>query len=346
VVLPSVIGSLKAQGEQKVPEKMFVGREAMEHIEELRLLYPFDPRSSLQWDKATLLWDYLFTEALGVKPDQHPVLLTETPDMTKAGKLEMMEIFFEFFKVPSLYIANPCLMSLFATGSLTGCVVDVGNRLQILPVVEGFPIDIASYQLTKGVGDLTDHMARTLRDKGLRICTAYDMDNVRRLKESLCYIALDYQAELNKPEQDVVATYKLDNGQEVSIGSERFSIPEAIFSPREIGLDVPGLSEQAFECIMKSPLDSRRKLLSNIVLAGGSTSLPGFTERLSNELWALVKNKMPVARQSWINVVRPEEQNLLPWRGASVYANLNHFEEQCIYKENFEEQGGERLMDL
>lgn len=56
------------------------------------------------------------------------MLLTELPDMTRQNKEKLCELMFEAFEVPSLYLANPAVMSLFSQGLITGCVVDCGNR--------------------------------------------------------------------------------------------------------------------------------------------------------------------------------------------------------------------------
>lgn len=46
-------------------------------------------------------------------------MMTETPDMSVNGREETMEIMFEYFNVPSLYIGNSALMSLYAIGEVS-----------------------------------------------------------------------------------------------------------------------------------------------------------------------------------------------------------------------------------
>jgi len=49
--------------------------------------------------------------------------------------------------------------------------------------------------------------------------------------------------------------------------------------------------------IIKCPIDTRRKLYSNIVLSGGSTMFKDFGKRLQRDVQKLVKDRMKVRPQ-------------------------------------------------
>jgi actin-related protein len=44
-----------------------------------------------------------------------------------------------------------------------------------------------------------------------------------------------------------------------------------------IGREMPGMHELIYQSIMKSDLDIRKELFSNIVLSGGTTLFPGIS---------------------------------------------------------------------
>ena len=65
---------------------------------------------------------------------------------------------------------------------------------------------------------------------------------------------------------------------------KRFHATEIIFNPRFIGSELSGLANIAFQAIEKCDNDLKINLYNNIVLAGGTTLLPGFTERFREEI--------------------------------------------------------------
>lgn len=119
------------------------------------------------------------------------------------------------------------------------------------------------------------------RGYGLSVCTSADREIVRNIKETLCYVAADYEAEmkkyLNSPEA-IDKTYELPDGTEITVAEGRFTSTECLFTEQN------GLRSK----LVDSVPNLRSQLYANIVLAGGTTMLEGFEERLAKELSKLV----------------------------------------------------------
>ena len=82
-------------------------------------------------------------------------------------------------------------------------------------------------------------------------------------------------------------------------------------------------------------VDSRAAMFSNIVCVGGSTFLPGFTDRLSYELSVAAPNQR-------IKIHSPgnyTERRHSTWLGGSILASLGTFHQLWVSKQEYEEHG-------
>ena len=165
-------------------------------------------------------------------------------------------------------------MTVLILGLLTGIVVDIGNRMQVVPIAEGFTLDSAKYQMTGSISDLTGGLAQLMTERGYYYRTSSELEEVRKMKEKLCYVAQDFDLEMQRPSMAIEAPYTV-NGKTITLGSERFRCPEALFNPSLVGKDIPTIQEIVTKSIMKCPVDHRKEIYGNIVLAGGSTCFPG-----------------------------------------------------------------------
>jgi actin len=102
---------------------------------------------------------------------------------------------------------------------------------------------------------------------GVSFSTAAERFIFQHIKEKLCYTAFDFEEPETRPELSSPAkAYELPDGQIVSLESERFRVPEALFQPAYLGLQVPGLHVITFNSIMKCDMDVRKDMYENIVL--------------------------------------------------------------------------------
>ncbi|OAL38768.1 hypothetical protein AYO20_01974 [Fonsecaea nubica] len=80
----------------------------------------------------------------------------------------------------------------------------------------------------------------------------------------------------------------------MTLGNERFSIPEIIFSPGDIGSKQPGLADIVMQSLSVLPPLLQVTMLSNVLLVGGNAHITGFAERLEAELRMRVKTEWQV----------------------------------------------------
>ncbi|XP_014767996.1 actin, cytoplasmic 2-like [Octopus bimaculoides] len=183
----------------------------------LNFKHPIERGIITNSDEMEKIWLHAFKE-LKVAPAESSVLLTEAVFNSKDNREKMAEIVFEKFNTHALCIADQALLSLFASGRITGMSVNVGHGItQIVPVSRGSIIRDAAVQWEFGGQDMTDYLTRMLIQCGYSFDSHSQTETVCNIKEKCCYVAPDFEQELQTTASE---KYKLPDKQVISIGNE------------------------------------------------------------------------------------------------------------------------------
>merc|ERR1711965_106734 len=313
-------------------KEYYVGEEAQQKRGILVLKFPLEHGVITNWEDMEKIWAHTFDNELRVvvggesedDEDVAGVLLTEAPMNPRENRERMTQIMFESFNVRRFYVAIQAVLSLYASGRTTGVVVDCGDGVShTVPIYEGYSMPHAIQRINLAGRDLTEWMCKILMDSKITLTTSAEKETAKKMKEELCYVAEDYDAEM-ADFQDKTKKFEMPDGTSVEVHAQQIRCPELMFKPALDGREMPGLHQLTDKTVKDCDLDVRKGLLGNVVMSGGTTMFPNMPERLQNEIQTLV------AEATKVKVIAPPERMISVWIGGSILASLSTFSRMWI----------------
>uniref|UniRef100_A0A1I7XDR2 PH domain-containing protein n=1 Tax=Heterorhabditis bacteriophora TaxID=37862 RepID=A0A1I7XDR2_HETBA len=283
---------------------------------------------------------------LAIDPRKYKVLLSISQNIPTALIGELLSTTLSDIQFQGVAITRQPSLVLYAYDVTTGVVVDIGDRLNIVPVIDGYVVESAICSIPYGATQVREALRTTLcsNNKGLySFQSPVEKLILRYVMEQTSYVPEDYSEEEQKNNNEVHISLDsfeptpamptkfnciCSKDNTAQIDSSRFLCTEGLFRPKKWGLDTKGLHQLIHEAVQISPIDSRRTLYRNIYLAGGASLLPGLAEKLEQELATIVPNTIHT------------QVHISPWRynaaylGAQIVASSSTFEDSCVNQEN------------
>ncbi|CAL1712194.1 unnamed protein product [Somion occarium] len=326
---------------------------------------PFEKGYLVDWDAEKAIWDSLFnTNFLGVDPTNSSLLITE-PYFNLPNIQDTYDQFiFEEYEFQAYHRCTPASLiphgSLYAEPALPTpecmLVIDAGfSFTHVVPIMNGAIVWNAVKRVDVGGKLLTNHLKELVSFRQWNMMDeTYIINDV---KEQCCYVSQNFKKDLdicreNPRRNSIVQEYILpdysanrlgrirkpdepveDSYQILYMENERFSVPEILFHPDDIGLEQSGLATTIAHSISLLPEDLQGMFWANIGLIGGSSKFPGFRERLLSELRTLA----PV--DCGVDIFQSQEPILEAYHAAHAFSRTPQFTQCLVTRAEYQEMG-------
>ena len=224
-VFPTIVGRPRRQGIYGINKDAFVGEEVFSKRGALIIKKIAKRGLITEWKDWEKLIHHTFYNELKVKPEEHPVLLSFSPNSPQEEKQKVLKTIFETFKVQKASLVNKAELALMGAGGITGTVLSIEEGvIYAVSLIERKAIQESTMTAEVGGSELTEYLLNILVQKGNSFTTYAEKNAVKDIKYELGYVAIDYEAEIKAGEtsSSLEKSYVLPDGQVITLGNERF----------------------------------------------------------------------------------------------------------------------------
>lgn len=339
IMFPTMVGKTKVEGIYVGDEKKesIIGSEAEKKFGILDISYPIQGGVVVNWDEMERIWANTFYTELKIAPEEHNLLLSESPFTSRKDREKTLEMMFETFNCASTYIVAQSVLAAYSVGKSTGISIDCGHTsLNFAPIYEGFLIRNSVHHIPIAGKDINDLMINLLMKNGQVIESKMQKQSIIKAKELYCYFAQDFKNEEKEFDNngEEIKEWELPDKRKIKIGKERFQSTEVLFNPKKFGYDYSNFQELFKKTVKSIDTDLREIMLANIIFNGGTTLIKGFKSRVNQEIEEAGKD---YEFKKKIHTY-PEAQ-FMAWIGGSILSSLSNFENLWITKAEYKEEG-------
>ncbi|UCC20268.1 MAG: hypothetical protein JSV62_02990 [Promethearchaeota archaeon] len=257
--------------------------------------------------------------------------------ISELEKTKLTDIFFNVFDFPSILFLSENQGILSTLRKSSGVVVNIGEvNTNITTFLHGFSNTMARDTYPISGKELTAYFLNlVLTRKGSGGSVYLDKMIAKEIKDKLSLCVLDPDGEIKRIKDGLTKynkTIDLPDGTSLDINLERFMLVEPLFNPSLIHIDYVGLAEAISKVVRFWDRENWEDLLPNIILAGGTSLIPGLDQRLKVEISKYFSEKL----KDKINVIAVSGRENIGWIGSSVLWAQNKLQKGWIQNPNQE----------
>uniref|UniRef100_A0A1X7VBD6 Actin-related protein 10 n=1 Tax=Amphimedon queenslandica TaxID=400682 RepID=A0A1X7VBD6_AMPQE len=289
----------------------------------------------------------VFLEYLIINPREYRIVIIESIVSPLNFRNTLAKALFIHFSVPHVCFLPHPSACLFSLGSSTALLIDIGlKETSIVPVFEGVSLIRSIMQTTTSTSSLHSSLQLLLHEhcqvKNIANGDIHPLSDNKDLELTsstlsniimqTCFVrSLDF-GDATPPDVcfPINAQFSL-----IISGLVRCHVADILFEGCDGDVSLP---ISLVESLLLCPIDCRSQLCENIVVVGGSASLPGLNYRLLEEIRLLCGN----SRYQCLDALKfkfhelHSHPNYTAWQGASIIGAVESaILERSITKEDF-----------
>ena len=233
--------------------------------------------------------------------------------------MKIQKILFEEFQFPYVLFLPDDKAIISTLKKTDGVIVNMGeSNTYISSIYHGFTNIMARDIFPIAGKDLTNYFLNIIL-KGRGANKNFYIDNylAKEIKEKMGLCVLNPEKEKARIKEGLTKYNRIINlpdNSKLEINFERFQLVEPLFDPKFIHMDYLSLPEIIAKIIKFWERENWGALLSNIILAGGTSLFPGLKERLIYEL----KNYFSEQLGEKIQILGVSGRENMSWIGSSI----------------------------
>lgn len=303
---------------EKSVETQLFGHEALKYSNILKI-HEFKKENNYNVLMKFFYYQYKLLNIAEENQFKQPIIVLTPFFMSELEKTKLREIFFNVFDVPTILFLSESQGIISTFKKTSGVIVNMGEEnTYITTFLHGFSNVMARDTFPIAGKDLTNFLLNLLLTH-IGPGKSIFLDNIttKEIKDKFSLCVLNPEEEIRRIKDGFTkynSSIGLPDGSNLEINSERFIASEPLFNPRIIHIDYIGLPEAISKVIRTWDRENWEELLSNIILAGGGSLIPGLEKRLKLEISKFFSEKL----KEKVNVLAVSGRENVSWVGASV----------------------------
>ena len=279
-----------------------------------------------------------YYQQLNIKQEnqfKQPLIIITPFYKSELEKAQLQDIFFNSLNFPYILFLPETQAILSTLQKTSGVIVNIGeSHAYISTIFHGFTNIMARDVFPITGTDITEYFLNLILSNSSATKNLYlDKDIAKEIKEQISLCVLDPNEEKKRVKEGLTKydrVVDLPDGTKLNLNSERFLLSEPFFDPKIIHVDYISIAEAISKAVKSWDRENWEDLLTTIVLAGGTSLISGFSERLELELQKHFSEKL----KSKIKIIAASGRENMGWIGASVLYSKDELKKGWISNPN------------